>query len=1002
LKAASHTWHVARIALFVARLALSALLLCCGLIEDAQAVDLRNVLTDYTLTSWSRKDGLTGPVWTIAQDADGFLWLGTDEGLVRFDGVRFITWDRLGGAPLPRLTVRALRVADDGSLWVGFGATGGIARIQGKAVHMYGESEGAATGAVTAMVEDRAHTLWAAAAGGLFRLAGNRWQKLGPAQGLPEVAATNAYVDTSDTLWVGTAAGLYWRPETTEERFEQIDPASDPVRALSLSEDSTGRIWTSDPLVGFRTLGYRTRPENGVEAGRGYRLLHDRVGSLWVGTIGQGLWRVRHSADPVRATIEKTTVLSGLSSDAVRSIFEDRDGNIWAGTTEGVDRLVPHRITPWTGLGLVGTIAAAPDNRMWVGTADGLIRFSRAAGAWQPDQTRVSIPGLRALRADAKGVMWAASSDGLLRLDGTSVTRVPLPAAATPANIEAIAGDRQSGAWVVMAGGDIVRVDGGRLTLFDHVAPLKDLRVTSAMADHAGQLWLALTGSQVGVVSGRGQFTIYGPQDGVGPGPHYEMYEDLDHVVWLCGADGLSRVTDGRFATISRANGLPAGGVFAVTEDDKRNLWLATSAGIIRLARSEFEAAVTNPEHQLHLRTYDTSDGLAGFPVVIGDRNAIRASDGTLWFITSRGLSVVEPRALAAVRAAPRVTIDEVQADDRVVAGSSLPAGTSKLQVDYTAPELTYPLKTRFRYRLDGFDSDWVDAGNRRQALYTNLPPRRYAFRVGVSGDEGRWSDTEATWAFVIAPRFYQTWWFYGLCVLAAAGGVWGAWALRVRQLRRQFSLVLGERVRLSRELHDTLLQSLVGVALEFDAVSKSLDSSPAAAKERVVRIRERVEEYIREARRSIWSLRSPALETGDLIDALREGAERATSEQPVTLEFNVSGTPQRYGSDVEHQLMRIGQEAVLNAARHAHASTIRMHVNFAGDAVALRVADDGRGFDADRTAEGTTDHYGITTMRERAEQVGGHVTITSRPGEGTVVEAVVPVANAPVEGASA
>jgi signal transduction histidine kinase len=282
------------------------------------------------------------------------------------------------------------------------------------------------------------------------------------------------------------------------------------------------------------------------------------------------------------------------------------------------------------------------------------------------------------------------------------------------------------------------------------------------------------------------------------------------------------------------------------------------------------------------------------------------------------------------------------------------------------------------------------------------LSPGGYTFRVGVGGDEGRWSESDATWAFSIAPRFYRTWWFYALLVLTTGAAVWGAWQLRVRQLRRQFSLVLGERVRLSRELHDTLLQSLVGVALEFDSVSKSLDTSPTLAKARVVKIRERVEEYIREARRSIWSLRSPALETGDLIEALRDGATRATSDQPVELEFSVSGVPQRYASDVEHQLMRIGHEAVLNAARHARAHTIRMHVNFGPETVALRVADDGEGFDLEHAAEETSDHYGITTMRERAEQVGGHVTITSQPGRGTVVEAVVPVAHAQPEGVSA
>jgi len=611
--------------------------------------------------------------------------------------------------------------------------------------------------------------------------------------------------------------------------------------------------------------------------------------------------------------------------------------------------------------------------------------------------------GVRDLRIDGDGVVWTVSSDGLLRIDGTHATRVPLPPGVNGANIQALAGSRQSGVWVVAAGGVVFRVEGLRATLFNQVNSLKDTPVTSALVDTSGRLWLALSGAQIGMLSGPGQFKVYGPQDGLGPGPHFEIYEDSQRSLWISGTDGLSRLNGDRFVVVSRANGLPAGGVYGLTEDDEHNLWLATSAGLIRLARSEFDAATANPGYQMHFRTYDTSDGLAGFPVLAGDRNGIRASDGTLWFVTSRGLSVVEPRALAIPRLTPGVAIDAIEVNDHPVTALSqaLSAGAAKLEISYTLPELTYPLKSRFRYRLDGFDSGWVDAGNRRQALYTNLPPGQYAFHVDASGDEGRWSEVGATWAFSIEPPFYRTWWFYGIVGLALAAMIWGAWQLRVRQLRRQFALVLGERVRLSRELHDTLLQSLVGVALEFNAVSKTLDLSPELAKARVVKIRERVEEYIREARRSIWSLRSPALETGDLIEALREGAARATSDRPVELEFSVTGVPQRYASDVEHQLMRIGHEAVLNAARHAEARTIRMHVDFGADAVALRVADDGRGFDH-RYVEGTSDHYGITTMRERAEQVGGHVTITSQPGRGTVVEAVVPVAHAQPEGVSA
>ena len=545
---------------------------------------------------------------------------------------------------------------------------------------------------------------------------------------------------------------------------------------------------------------------------------------------------------------------------------------------------------------------------------------------------------------------------------------------------------------MAMLGGEILREVGGHLTPFDHIDELKDAHVTSATIDRTGRLWLAFTGSRIGVLSGRGAFQSYGPGDGVGNGPHYEIYADADNTVWIGGANGLTRFRDGKFVAATRANGLPGGGVFAVAEDDARNLWLATSAGIIRLAESEFEEAAVNRQHQLRFRNYDTADGLAGFPVLLGDRTAVRAGDGTLWFVTSRGLSVVDPESLAPARPSPHVTIDDIRADDRHASGASLTAGTRKVEIDFTAPELTYPLKTRFRYRLDGLDTDWVEAGPRRQVLYTSLPPRNYTFRVAVSKEEGGWAETEATWAFAVAPHFYQTWWFYALGAACAAGTVWSAWQLRVRQLRQQFSLVLGERVRLSRELHDTLLQSLVGLALEFDAVSKSLDTSPAAAKERVVKIRERVEAYIREARRSIWSLRSPALETGDLIEALREGAERATSGQAVKLEFKVHGVPHRFESDVEHQLLRIGQEAVLNAVRHSNAQTVELDVNYKEREVILRVSDDGCGFDGQPAAEGTSDHYGITTMRERAEQVGGRVVISSVPGRGTTVEATVPM----------
>lgn len=723
-------------------------------------------------------------------------------------------------------------------------------------------------------------------------------------------------------------------------------------------------------------------------------MLHDRNGNLWLATIGQGLWRAKRQGDSL--VVERTTLLTGLSSDAVRTVFEDRDGNIWAGTTDGVDRLVEHRIIPLPGLGLVSTIASLKSGRVWAGTADELIAFEQTPDGWQPSMTRLPIRGAAALRAADGAHAWLSTSTSLYRLDGNTAHLIPTPRGTRPFVIEALTVDRDGEAWLVADGGEIYRTEAGALQLIDRIPDLAKTRTTAALIDRRKRLWIAYAGSQVGVLAAPGQFRSFG-QVGFGDTPHFDLYEDTEGSIWICGG-GLSRFDTDRFVSVGRSNGLPPGGPYTMIEDSGGNLWVATGNGIIRLDRAEFDRAAADAHYPMRFNIYDASDGLAGYPVTFNDQNAVRAADGSLWFLTSRGISIADPHRLRTERSTPLVAIDEVRADDVRIDGAVLPPGTSKVEIDYTAPELTSPLKTRFRYRLEGFDSDWVDAGTRRQVLYTGLAPRDYRFRVAVIQDDGRWSEVEATWAFALRPRFYQTWWFYGLSALSVAAITWGTWQFRVRQLRQQFALVLGERVRLSRELHDTLLQSLVGVALEFDAVSKTLDVSPRLARERVIKIREQVEEYIREARRSIWSLRSPALETGDLIEALREAGSRVTAGHGVTFTFDQSGPVRRLSSNVEHQLLRIGQEALLNAVRHAQASAVAMRLHYDEGTVVLSVVDNGRGFDVPAATIGTTDHYGLTTMRERAEQAGGELRITSAPGAGTRVEATVPITPAPEE----
>lgn len=967
----------------------AALTVSLGRQLDGQEPD--HILADYSLTSWTTKDGLAGTVWAIAQDRDGYLWLGTGNGLLRFDGARFASWESMGGAPLPSGSVRALWASDDGTLWVGFGEAAVISRLREGLVQTFGEAEGLVPSAVSAFAEDRAGRIWASTGSGLFGFSDGRWQRADAATGLPAGAATSVYIDRKGTVLAGTANAVYAHAEGASH-FEPV-PGS-PATVRSLTEDAEGALWVSDPLIGFRRLVERpglseSRP------GRGFRVLHDRRGDLWVGTLGQGLWRIRHVEATGDRTLETTTVRTGLSSDGIRSLLEDREGNIWAGTSEGLNRLTPHRVTPVLSLGLVRAIDVTRDGRVWVGTAEELIHFSETNGLWQTDQPNVPMPGIRALHADTDGSAIIATDDGLWRATGARIAPIAHPEARALTRVDAIASDHRGGLWIADRDRGLFHMRNGTLEAVGLSFGANDGRVISAYSDRSGRLWLGLTGSRLLGLIDDGARQEFTPEDGIGSGPHSAIYEDRNGLIWVGGNGSLSWFSGGAFHQIDRDNGFPPGVVSSVIEDDERHIWAGTPAGLVRIARSEFELAAADATYQVRFRIYDLADGLAGLPVGAGNRSAIRASDSRLWFTTSGGLTIVDPRRLNQTRLPAPVRIETVMVDDARVspaAGMAFAPGTRRVQVDYTAPLLTSAFKTRFRYRLDGFDSDWIDAGSRRQAVYTNLPPRSYSFQVAASDEDGLWSDEGATLAFSIRPFFYQTAWFWTFATVLAGAIVWSLWQVRVQQMRRQFALVLDERVRLSHELHDTLLQSLVGVALQFGAVSNSLDSAPETAKSHLARARRQIEEYIRDARQSIWNLRTPMLETRDLPAALRESVERMTGGRPLQVKISVEGTPIKPSPEVEHQLLRIGQEAVLNAVRHSGASAVQMVLDYGEHQITLRVSDNGRGFDPTGDVSQQDGHYGLTTMRERATQVGGRCLISSMPGHGTIVEAVVPV----------
>jgi signal transduction histidine kinase len=416
----------------------------------------------------------------------------------------------------------------------------------------------------------------------------------------------------------------------------------------------------------------------------------------------------------------------------------------------------------------------------------------------------------------------------------------------------------------------------------------------------------------------------------------------------------------------------------------------------VRLRASDLFDADGERTRRVHYQAYDANQGLAGVPL---GSSIVRAADGTIWVLSGGNLTVVDPRSLPAdtTMAPPQVRIEGASVDGERVAhttGRALPPGTRRVEIDYTALRLTAPRQLRFRYRLDGFDSDWVDAGARRQAYYTNLAPGEYVFRVEASGEGNVWEQPAATWRFAVRPAFYQTAWFYSIVVLTCTAAGWGAWRTRVWILRRQFAATIAERTRLSREIHDTMLQSLAGVALQCQAIASRCGSSAGQAREQLLTLRREVEQHIREARQAVMDLRGPLLETRGLAGALEEVGKRLINGHPIALEIATPGfQPDRVSDETERELLRIGQEAISNAIRHGNATRIRVDLRHEAGLVRLRVADNGRGFDVQAALADGAAHYGVIGMRERAARLGGALALTSAPHQGTLVDVHVPAA---------
>lgn len=973
-------------------------------------------LIEYVLTEWTKHNGLqSGPVRAIGQDQDGYLWLGTDSGLVRFDGTEFKLSphnDALRERPL----INALGTARDGSVWLGFADPGGIARIKGTELQTFTARDGLFEGYVRAFLEDDEGTVWAGGRGGLARYRDGRWQRIGEEHGLPSGRVYTFCRDNDGNMWLSSSAGLF-RHRAHDDRF--VAMSRDRTLVASLTVDGDGHIWAADNVSVMRVddapRDDRGDTELALEANI---VMSDANGHLWISVSGEGLLRVNPRTKPA-------TVAKALAASSALSVFEDRDGNIWAGTVHGLVRLrrTDVRTEQRLSSGVVLSIASTKSS-IWVGTFDGLNEFAIRGGAAQPAGAWLHGHQVIALHADRTDRVWAVTDKVIGVSTHGQFQQLSLPRSVQPRRVRAFTVDWRNRLWICDSDVGLYVWDGRTKSSFDHDPRIAHKQCLAAQTDSAGRVWL-------GFAEGLARFTddvltYFGKNDGVATDYVTAIYEDSRHAVWIGARDGLSRIGGGApiatpgeasdatpgealvarqgeaTATVRGPGGLLSG-VTAIAEDHSGHIWLANSTGLLRVDPGTFARAAADRQHTIDHVVLDLSDGVNSTLGPFGYPRAATTRDGTLWFATSTGVTLLDPATVLRRGRAPRVEITNLVVDGRAVEGGfppSLPAGTQRVQINFSALELSIPNKVRYRYMMRGFDAGWVHNVFAHQASYTNLPPGNYEFLVSATtGDI--WDDSRATWAFTLTPRFYQTTWFVPALVLACAIAVVSVWRFHLSSVRRKLALISAERARLSREIHDTLLQTLVGVALELEvidtqqrAAASSTDggrvaSTPPSSGIRL--LRQRVQAQIREAREWVAKLRTPGSEFDDISHELRQFANRATEGTAVRFHLTSTGQADWCSRRTKEQLLRIAQEAITNAVRHGRPSTIRCELHFAADGVRLRVSDDGRGFNIDESHIGKVDHWGLVSMKERAELVGGRFTVASYAGGGTSIEVVAP-----------
>jgi len=993
--------------------------------------------------AWTAREGVKNGARPIVQTPDGYLWLGSTWGLMRFDGVRFVPWSPPAGQHLPSRNIVALLAARDGTLWIGTFA--GLVSWKNGRLIQYSELAGEP---IFALLEDHQGTVWVGGvgnpAGKLCAILGGRAECHSSGGSLGEGVDSlmgnlgrgvySLYEDSEHHLWAGTETGL-WQWKTGPPQRYLPQPITSP-EAVAPGDHGPGLIVISAGIL--RQIDGNKAEEYAPPGVRRpfipSRLLRARDGALWIGTAGQGLLRVYGG---------KTTQFAhsdGLSGDLVLALFEDREGAIWVGTTNGLDRFCEPAIsTISVNQGLSGptvvSVLSARDSSLWIGTQDGVNRWNqgqmtiyRSANTLRTrfraaqeaktmlgrggvsdalrEITDAGLPGddIGSLGEDQGGRIWVTSRDGAAWLENGRYHHargVPIGPAI------AIIADKHGGVWMAYPSDGLFHVVEGRViesVPWPKLGP--DPRVSAIMPDPVTDgLWLGFLNGGIAYFKD-GQVGIsLDSKNGLGGGTVWSLQIDQEGTLWAATEGGLSRVKDGRVATLTTKNGLPCDAVHWAMEDAGFSLWLSTPCGLVRVAQTELAAWSADSRRAIQTTIFDAADGVRIHPITYGYSPVVtKSANGKIWFANVEGVGVLDPLHVPLNKLPPPVHIEQITADRKPYdpsPGLHLPPRVRDLAIEYTALSLVAPEKVHFRFKLEGQDEDWREVVNVREVQYSNLDPRHYRFRVMASNNTGVWNETGDSFDFSIAPAYYQTTWFRLSLTGAFFVSLWGLYRYRLYQVASEFKANLegrvDERLRVARDLHDTLLQSFQGSLLVMQTARNLLSRRPEQAGKTLDDAIHMASGAIGEGREAIQNLRSQPTVQSDLAQLLTATGQELVRAQdwegnPVIFRVAVGGERQELDPMMQDEAYRIARELLRNAFRHAQASQIEAEIRYEDRLLRVLIRDDGKGIEPEIvTAGGRTGHWGLQGMRERAKRIGARLEFWSEAGAGTEVELSIP-----------